>query len=57
MAMANPFQIFGPFEFDGTTKLTDKEYQKTFWSGVDEECPQLSGANGLYVFSLRIGEM
>jgi hypothetical protein len=53
--MANPFQIFGPFEFDGT-KVADKEYQKTFWSEVDEECPQLSDANGLYVFSIRNGD-
>jgi hypothetical protein len=50
-----PFKFFGPFEFDGA-KVADKEYQKTFWSEVDEECPQLSDANGLYVFSLRIGE-
>jgi hypothetical protein len=55
MDMKNPFQIFGPFEFDGV-KVADKEYQKTFWSEVDEECPQLSDANGLYVFSLRIGQ-
>jgi hypothetical protein len=52
MDMTNPFQIFGPFEFDGT-KVHDKEYQETFWSEVDEECPQLSDANGLYVLSLR----
>ena len=50
----NPFQIFGPFEVDGT-KVADKEYQKPFWSERDEECPQLSDANGLYVFSLRNG--
>jgi hypothetical protein len=55
MDMANPFQIYGPFEFDGV-KVADKEYQKTFWSEVDQEYPQLSDANGLYVFSLRIGQ-
>jgi hypothetical protein len=32
-----------------------KEYQETFWGERDEECPQLSEANGLYVFSLRNG--
>jgi hypothetical protein len=55
MAMAkNPFEIFGPFEVDGK-KVADKEYQKTFWTGCDEEFAQLSEANGLYVFSLNIG--
>src|SRR6478672_8871541 len=52
--MGNPFQIFGPFDVDGT-KVADKEYQKKFWSGCDEEYAQLSAANGLYVFSLGNG--
>ena len=51
----NPFQIFGPFEVNGT-KVADKEYQKAFWSECDEECPQLSEANGLYLFSLTNGK-
>lgn len=50
----NPFQIFGPFQIDGT-KVADKEYQKTFWNECDEEYAQLSEANGLYVLSLGIG--
>lgn len=50
----NPFQIFGPFEVNGT-KVADKEYQKAFWSECDEDYAQLSEANGLYVFSLSIG--
>jgi hypothetical protein len=44
----------GPFEVEGV-KVADKEYQETFWGERDEECPQLSEANGLYVFSLRNG--
>jgi hypothetical protein len=50
-----PFQIFGPFEVDGA-KIAGKgakEYLEAFWSERDEECPKLSEANGLYVFSLR----
>jgi hypothetical protein len=54
MNMGNPFQILGPFTFDGE-KIADKEYQKTFWCELDEEHPQLSEANGLYLLSLRIG--
>jgi hypothetical protein len=54
MNMGNPFQIIGPFSINGA-KVADKEYQKTFWSERDEEYPQLSEANGLYVFSLRNG--
>jgi hypothetical protein len=54
MDMKNAFQIFGPFEVEGV-KVADKEYQETFWGERDEECPQLSEANGLYVFSLRNG--
>ena len=50
----SPFQIFGPFEFDGE-KIADKEYQKAFWSECDEEYAQISASNGLYVFSLTIG--
>ena len=48
------FQIFGPFEVDGS-KVAGREYQETFWSERDGVCPQLSEANGLYVFSLRNG--
>ena len=54
MNMRTPFQIFGPFNVDGT-KVADLEYQKTFWSECDEEYAQLSEANGLYVFSLSNG--
>jgi hypothetical protein len=54
MNMGNPFQIIGPFKVDGA-KVADKVYQKTFWYELDEEYPQLSEANGLYVFSLRNG--
>jgi hypothetical protein len=54
MNMGNPFQIFGPFSVAGA-KVADKEYQKTFWNECDGEYPQLSEANGLYLFSLRNG--
>ena len=36
-------------------KVADKEYQKIFWSERDEDCPKLSDANGVYLFSLRNG--
>ena len=52
--MGKPFQIIGPFKVDGA-KVADKVYQKTFWYERDEECPELSEANGLYLFSLRNG--
>jgi hypothetical protein len=52
--MKNAFQIFGPFEVEGA-KVAEKEYLETFWGERDEECPQLSEANGLYLFSLRNG--
>ena len=52
--MGNPFLIIGPFKVD-VAKVADKEYQKTFWYERDDEYPQLSEANGLYVFSLRNG--
>jgi len=45
---------FGPFEFRGE-KVADPEYRKAFWSECDEEFPQISEANGLYVFSLTFG--
>jgi hypothetical protein len=49
-----PSPIFGPFAVAGA-KVADKEYQKTFWTECDGEYPQLSEANGLYLFSLRNG--
>jgi len=49
-----PFQIFGPYEVD-KLKAAHKEYQKTFWRERDEDCPKLSDANGLYLFSLHNG--
>ena len=52
--MKNAFQIFGPFEVDGS-QVAGREYQEAFWSEHDGVCPQLSEANGLYVFSLRNG--
>ena len=52
--MGNPFQIYGPFEV-AKPKVADKDYQKTFWAECDEAYPQLSGAKGLYLFSLRNG--
>lgn len=51
----DPFQIFGPFQFDGD-KVADKEYLKAFWKECDDEFTQISGANGLYLFSLSNGD-
>jgi hypothetical protein len=50
-----PFEIFGPFEFNGE-KVADKEYQKAFWNECDEEYAQISESNGLYLFSLTNGK-
>jgi hypothetical protein len=51
-----PFKIFGPFEFENKGKVTDKQYQKDFWSDCvekEEGHYGLSEAKGIYLFSLR----
>jgi hypothetical protein len=56
IAMDTPFKIYGPFEISNKLKVTDKEYQKEFWSECvekDDEHYKLSEAKGLYLFSLR----
>jgi hypothetical protein len=50
----NPFQVLGPFEIKGE-KVKETDYQKAFWSEIDEEFTQLSEATGLYLFSLCNG--
>jgi hypothetical protein len=54
--MDTPFKIYGPFEIQDKLKVTNKQYQKYFWSGCvekDDEHYKLSEAKGLYLFSLR----
>ena len=54
--MSDCFKIYGPFQIENKLRVTDKEYQKEFWSECvekDDVHYQLSEAKGLYLFSLR----
>jgi hypothetical protein len=51
-----PFKIYGPFAIENRNKVTDKTYQKVFWSDYVEAKDdhfELSQAKGVYLFSLR----
>jgi hypothetical protein len=53
--MPEPFQAFGPFEFD-KTRIELNEYVAEWWEGIDHQMPGLSAAHGVYLISLRNGE-
>lgn len=45
-------RVFGPFEFD-KSKVSEKSYVSEKWDQIDSEVQGLSGACGVYIFSLR----
>jgi hypothetical protein len=52
--MTTPFHVYGPFELD-KEKIHEKKYQKTFWEAVEDKQSFLSGAQGVYLFSICNG--
>lgn len=50
------WKVYGPLELD-RKNIADKKCQRETWDYVDSRHPDLSYANGVYLFSLRNGKI
>ena len=49
------FEPYGPFDLRPTLENENRSWRADFWSEVESYCEGLSGANGIYIFSLKFG--